>query len=45
MFDDYLTIAPCAVSNAIDKVRFEEREALYMQTIKKYSKEELQKNC
>lgn len=43
VFDDYLTIASCAVSNAVDKVHFDEREALYMQTIKKYSKEELQK--
>lgn len=43
IFDDYLTIASCAVSNAVDKVHFEEREALYMETIKKYSKEELQK--
>ena len=43
VFDDYLTIASCAVSNAVDKVHFDEREALYMQTIKKYSKEELRK--
>lgn len=43
VFDDYLTIASCAVSNAVDKVHFDERESLYMQTIKKYSKEELQK--
>ena len=43
VFDDYLTIASCAVSNTVDKVHFDEREALYMQTIKKYSKEELQK--
>ena len=43
VFDDYLTIASCTVSNTVDKVHFEEREALYMETIKKYSKEELQK--
>ena len=43
VFDDYLTIASCAVSNAVDKVHFDEREELYMKTIKKYSKEELQK--
>ena len=42
VFDDYLHIASCAVSNAVDKLHFEERENLYMQTIKKYSKEELQ---
>ena len=40
VFDDYLHIASCAVSNAVDKLHFEEREKLYMQTIKKYSKEE-----
>ena len=43
VFDDYLTIASCAVSNAVDKVHFEKREKLYMQTIKKYSKEELER--
>lgn len=43
VFDDYLTIASCAVSNAVDKVHFEEREAHYMETIKKYDKEECQK--
>lgn len=43
VFDDYLTIASCAISNAVDKVHFEERDALYMQTIKKYNKEEFQK--
>ena len=37
VFDDYLTIASCAVSNAVDKVHFDERESLYMQTIKKLS--------
>lgn len=42
VFDDYLTIASCAISNAVDKVHFDEREALYMETIKRYSKEELQ---
>ena len=35
VFDDYLTIASCAVSNAVDKLHFEEREELYMETIKK----------
>ena len=43
VFDDYLIIASCMISNVIDKVHFEEREALYMRTIKKYSKEEIQK--
>ena len=42
VFDDYLYISSCAVSNIVDKLHFEEREKLYMQTIKKYSKEELQ---
>ena len=43
VFDDYLTIASCAISNSVDKVHFDEREELYMQTIRKYSQEELQK--
>ena len=43
VFNDYLTIASCAVSNAMDKVHFEKRETLYVQTIKKYTEDELQK--
>ena len=41
VFEDFITIVACAISNSFDKVHFDEREALYMQTIKKYSKDEL----
>ena len=38
VFEDFITIVACAISNSFDKVHFDEREALYMQTIKKYSR-------
>lgn len=40
VFTDYITLASCAISNRVDKVHFDERENLYMSTIKKYSEEE-----
>jgi type I restriction-modification system DNA methylase subunit len=39
-FSDFLTLAACSISNAIDRQFFEEREKLYLDTIKRYSKDE-----
>lgn len=40
VFEDYLTFAACAISNRVDKLHYEEREKLYLNTIKKYNKED-----
>lgn len=37
---DFIIMFAVTLSNSVDKVHFEKREALYMQTIKKYSKSE-----
>lgn len=40
VWKDFVTIFACAISNAIDKTYFNEREKLYLQTIKKYDENE-----
>ncbi len=40
IWSDFLTMAACAISNAVDKIHYDEREELYLRTIKKYNKEE-----
>lgn len=40
IFSDFLTLSACALSNSVDLAQREQREALYMQTIKGYSKDE-----
>ena len=40
VFTDYITLISCVISNRVDKVHFEEREKLYLSTIKKYSVDE-----
>lgn len=42
VFEDFLRMSATAISNAVDKIHFEEREKLYMEAIQKYSKEELE---
>lgn len=42
VWKDFTVTAACAISNAVDPSHFEEREALYMRTIKKYTREELE---
>lgn len=37
---DFITMYACALSNPIDKEHYDEREALYLRTIKKYNKQE-----
>lgn len=42
VWGDFVTMFACAISNAVDKTHYDEREALYMKTIKKYNKQEQQ---
>ena len=42
IWTDFVTMVACAISNAVDQLHYEEREALYMRTINKYNKEEQQ---
>lgn len=37
---DFVIMLACSISNAVDKTHFEEREARYMQIIRKYNKQE-----
>lgn len=40
VWQDFITMSACALSNPVDKQHYEEREALYMKTIKRYNKQE-----
>lgn len=40
VFRDFVTMAACAISNSCDMRHYEEREALYMKTVKKYTRDE-----
>lgn len=40
-YSDFLTITSCALSNSVDKYNFNHREDMYLKTIKKYNKEEI----
>lgn len=37
---DFVTMFACSLSNPVDKSHYDEREALYLRTIKKYNKQE-----
>lgn len=37
---DFIAMYACALSNPVDKQHYDEREALYLRTIKKYNKQE-----
>lgn len=37
---DFITMFACSLSNPVDKEHYDEREALYLRTIKKYNKQE-----
>ena len=37
---DFIIMFACALSNAVDKEHYDGREALYLETIKKYNKQE-----
>lgn len=40
VWSDFVVMAACALSNPVDKTHYDEREKLYMRTIKKYNKQE-----
>lgn len=40
VFKDFVVLAACSISNGIDKAHFDEREKLYLTTIRKYSPKE-----
>lgn len=41
VWTDFIFSFACAISNSVDKTHFDEREAMYLRTVKKYTKEEL----
>lgn len=40
---DFITMSACAISNSVDKRFYDEREKLYMDAVKRYTKEEAEK--
>lgn len=40
VWKDFVVVFACALSNPVDKLHYEEREALYLKTIQKYNKQE-----
>lgn len=40
IWTDFITMAACTISNSVDRLHFDEREKLYLETIKKYNKKE-----
>ena len=40
VWQDFVTMYACAISDAVDKSHFDEREAMYLKRIQKYSKKE-----
>lgn len=40
IWTDFVTMTACAISNAVDRSHFDEREELYIRAINKYNKEE-----
>ena len=40
VWQDFVIMYACAISNAVDKAHYDEREAMYLKRIQKYSKEE-----
>lgn len=40
VWNDFILMFSCALSNPVDKEHFDERESLYLQTIKRYNKQE-----
>lgn len=40
VWTDFVTLVACTISNTVDKLHYEEREASYMRIITKYSKDE-----
>ena len=42
IWDDFVVMAACSLSNPVDKMHYEERESRYLRIIGKYSKQEQQ---
>ena len=42
IWTDFVTMAACSISNAVDKFHFDEREKTYLRIVNKYDKEERQ---
>ena len=40
---DFITMSACAISNSVDKRFYDIREKMYMDTVKRYTKEEAEK--
>lgn len=40
VWKDFITMLACSLSNPVDKTHYDEREDLYLKTIKKYNKQE-----
>ena len=40
IWTDFVTLVACTISNAVDKLHFDEREKTYLRIIKKYNKQE-----
>ena len=40
VWKDFIIVSACAISNSCDKINYDERESLYIETIKKYNKQE-----
>lgn len=43
IFRDFILLSACAISNSVDKGQWQKREDMYMDTIKKYSRDEANK--
>jgi len=41
VWDDFILMIACAISNSADKAHFEHREEMYMRTVQNYTKDEL----
>jgi hypothetical protein len=41
IWDDFILMSACGISNAADKAMFEPREQMYMRAIQGYTKDEL----
>lgn len=43
VFEDFLELAACSISNSVNMLRWQEREARYMKTVANYSKDDANK--
>src|SRR5690625_2930906 len=43
IFRDFILLSACTISNSVDKAQWQNREDMYMETIRKYQKDEANK--